>query len=55
MREGQHFCWQQLPVTVHPVLPGALPVLRWLADERQWSGEITELPLDPATGTRLGA
>ena len=34
MREGQTMCWQQLPLEVSPVLPGALPVLQWLADER---------------------
>ncbi|VTU14617.1 hypothetical protein SRS16CHR_01184 [Variovorax sp. SRS16] len=26
--------WQQLPLEVTPVLPGALPVLGWLAEER---------------------
>ena len=34
MREGQHARWQELPVQVAPVLPGALPVLAWLADEQ---------------------
>ena len=34
MREGQSMCWQQLPLDVHPVLPGAMPVLDWLAEER---------------------
>lgn len=34
MREGQAMCWQQLPLEVAPVLPGALPVLGWLAEER---------------------
>ena len=34
MREGQAMCWQQLPLDVAPVLPGALPVLAWLAEER---------------------
>ncbi|MEY4978386.1 MAG: hypothetical protein RLZZ352_656 [Pseudomonadota bacterium] len=33
MREGQTFCWQHLPVTCAPVLPGTVPVLQWLADE----------------------
>lgn len=33
MREGQSFSWQRLPVQVAPVLPGALPVLDWLAEE----------------------
>jgi 8-oxo-dGTP diphosphatase len=35
MREGQAMAWQQIPLDVDPVLPGALPVLRWLADERR--------------------
>ena len=34
MREGQFMAWQQLPLTVAPVLPGAYPVLEWLAQER---------------------
>lgn len=34
MREGQAFAWQQLPVQVTPVLPGTVPVLQWLAEER---------------------
>ena len=38
MREGQSFSWQQLPVQVAPVLPGTLPVLGWLAEERSFFG-----------------
>ncbi len=38
MREGQSMSWQQLPVTVRPVLPGTIPVLRWFAGERQHLG-----------------
>ena len=34
MREGQAMVWQQLPLDVAPVLPGALPVLAWLVEER---------------------
>ncbi|EHL22647.1 NUDIX hydrolase [Acidovorax sp. NO-1] len=34
MREGQTMEWQQMPLTVSPVLPGAYPVLQWLAAER---------------------
>lgn len=34
MREGQSFAWQSLPVAVSPVLPGTVPVLAWLAQER---------------------
>ena len=38
MREAQQMGWQQLPVTVAPVLPGTLPVLAWLAAERGFAG-----------------
>lgn len=38
MREGQGFSWQQFPLGVTPVLPGAFGVLRMLADERGFSG-----------------
>ncbi|MDX4953391.1 (deoxy)nucleoside triphosphate pyrophosphohydrolase [Delftia acidovorans] len=34
MREGQQMAWQQLPLQVQPVLPGAYPVLQWLSEER---------------------
>ncbi len=34
MLEAQSFAWQQLPVSVSPVLPGTVPVLAWLAKER---------------------
>jgi len=33
MREGQSFAWQSLPVSCEPVLPGTVPVLKWLAEE----------------------
>ena len=39
MRENQKFKWAQLPVGVNPILPGAFPVLEWLAQERAFSGE----------------
>ena len=38
MREAQLYAWQQLPVTVKPVLPGTLPVLEWFAQERSFVG-----------------
>jgi 8-oxo-dGTP diphosphatase len=38
MREAQLYAWQQLPVSVKPVLPGTLPVLEWFADERSFVG-----------------
>ncbi len=40
MREGQQFAWQQLPVTVKPVLPGTLPVLQWFSLERGFVGAV---------------
>lgn len=38
MREAQSHVWQTLPVAVQPVLPGTVPVLAWLAEERQFIG-----------------
>ena len=38
MREAQTHAWQQLPVTVQPVLPGTVPVLDWFAQERHHQG-----------------
>jgi 8-oxo-dGTP diphosphatase len=38
MREGQRMAWQDLPVRVAPVLPGTVPVLAWLAEERGFAG-----------------
>ena len=38
MLESQSFAWQQLPVTVTPVLPGTVPVLQWFAQERGFVG-----------------
>lgn len=38
MREAQSFAWQQMPVEVVPVLPGTVPVLAWLAEERGFEG-----------------
>jgi 8-oxo-dGTP diphosphatase len=37
MREAQSHAWQLLPVLVTPVLPGTIPVLSWLAQERQFT------------------
>ena len=34
MREGQSMAWQDWPPTVKPILPGAVPVLEWFAEER---------------------
>ena len=33
MHEGQVYAWEQLPVSVAPVLPGTVPVLDWLRQE----------------------
>jgi 8-oxo-dGTP diphosphatase len=38
MREAQQMAWQNLPVDVTPLLPGTLPVLAWLAQERGFAG-----------------
>ena len=38
MRESQQAVWEQLPVQVTPVLPGAIPVLSRLAKERAFAG-----------------
>ena len=38
MREAQQMAWQTLPVDVKPLLPGTLPVLTWLAEERGFVG-----------------
>ena len=35
MHEGQAFAWQSLPVQVEPVLPGAVPVFQWFAQEHE--------------------
>ena len=33
MHEGQEGRWERLPVACEPVLPGTVPVLRWLQEE----------------------
>jgi len=38
MREGQNFCWERLPVSCSPVLPGTVPVLAWLTEEAAVAG-----------------
>ena len=35
MKEQQSYAWSVLPVGVSPILPGALPVLDWLEQERK--------------------
>ena len=34
MREGQQFSWETLPARCEPILPGTVPVLEWLVQER---------------------
>lgn len=34
MREHQQFAWETLPPHVAPLLPGTIPVLQWLNDEK---------------------
>ena len=43
MREGQAMAWEDLPVSVRPVLPGTVPVLGWFAEERGHIG-VTHTP-----------
>ena len=52
MREQQAMAWQTLPVTVAPVLPGTVPVLRWFAAERGHGGPLAidaQTPAAPPT------
>jgi len=35
MKEQQSYAWSVCPVGVSPILPGALPVLEWLEQERK--------------------
>ncbi len=53
MKEGQAMAWEQLPVSVAPVLPGTLPVLEWLEHEQAW-GEANE-PEPVPSGEPAGA
>ncbi|MDE2402871.1 MAG: NUDIX domain-containing protein [Burkholderiales bacterium] len=46
MREAQQMAWQTLPVQVAPVLPGTIPVLRWLAAERGHEGATHQVPAE---------
>lgn len=41
MREGQTYRWERLPVEASPVLPGAMPVLDWLAEEERGASAPT--------------
>lgn len=43
MREGQQFAWQQLPVSVTPVLAGTLPVLDWFAQAQGYTGATVSI------------
>lgn len=46
MREAQSSSWEQLPVSVHPVLPGTIPVLQWFAQEREFAGATYLIAVD---------
>jgi 8-oxo-dGTP diphosphatase len=45
MREHQFMSWENFPLQVAPVLPGAYPVLGWLAEEQGFTG-VTHLVMD---------
>lgn len=47
MREAQSFSWEGLPVRVMPVLPGTIPVLQWLAEERGYQGPTYFIANEP--------
>lgn len=47
MREAQSHSWEQLPVQMAPVLPGTIPVLQWLAQERMFQGATYFVANDP--------
>jgi 8-oxo-dGTP diphosphatase len=49
--EGQELAWQNLPVQVQPVLPGTVPVLAWLAQERGFVGATHGTTNDQASPT----
>ena len=49
MRENQEFIWSKFPVQVKPVLPGAVPVLNWLAEEQGFIGNISDVAQDPSS------
>lgn len=34
MRENQNYSWEALPVRCSPILPGTVPVLEWLEQEK---------------------
>ena len=44
MREGQSMSWERLPIGVTPVLPGAYPVLAWMAEEQGFAGPTHAAP-----------
>jgi 8-oxo-dGTP diphosphatase len=50
MREGQSFAWESLPVLSQPVLPGTVPVLGWLAQERGFAGATHASTSSPIAG-----
>ncbi len=50
MREGQSFAWESLPVLSQPVLPGTVPVLGWLAQERGFAGATHAFTASPLAG-----
>jgi 8-oxo-dGTP diphosphatase len=51
-REGQAFCWQTFPLQVSPILPGAYPLLDWLAREADEARLHRVTPLPPKASGR---
>lgn len=45
--EGQGLAWSRFPVTVSPLLPGAWPLLAWIAEERGYLGPVSAVESPP--------
>lgn len=48
MREAQSHSWEQLPVQTAPILPGTVPVLKWLAQEQLFEDATYLVATSPA-------
>lgn len=48
MREAQSHSWEQLPVQTAPILPGTVPVLKWLAQEQLFEDATYLVATNPA-------
>lgn len=46
-REGQQLAWSRFPVEVAPLLPGAWPLLRELAQQQGYGGALSAAEAEP--------